>query len=53
VLVARKHIAWYSKGQTGGASFRQAVNLAATVAEQLQQVRAFLDAVEEGVALAA
>ena len=53
VLVARKHIAWYSKGQTGGASFRQAVNRATTVTEQLQQVRAFLDAVEEGVALAA
>ncbi|MFQ5487051.1 MAG: tRNA dihydrouridine synthase DusB, partial [Gammaproteobacteria bacterium] len=26
VRVARKHISWYSKGQPGGAAFRQAVN---------------------------
>jgi tRNA-dihydrouridine synthase B len=53
VLVARKHIAWYSKGQPGGGVFRQAINQASTVTEQLQQVAAFLDAVEEHVALAA
>ena len=53
VLVARKHIAWYSKGQTGGSAFRQAINRACTVTEQLQQVTAFLDAVEERVDLAA
>jgi len=53
VLVARKHIAWYSKGQTGGGKFRQAINGATTVTEQLRQVQAFLDAVEENVACAA
>jgi tRNA-dihydrouridine synthase B len=53
VLVARKHIAWYSKGQRGGNSFRQSINRANTVTEQLQHVIAFLDAVEENVALAA
>jgi tRNA-dihydrouridine synthase B len=53
VLVARKHIAWYSKGQIGGGVFRQAINQANTVTEQLQQVAAFLDAVEQHVALAA
>jgi tRNA-dihydrouridine synthase B len=53
VLVARKHIAWYSKGQTGGEKFRQAINGATTVIEQLQRVQAFLDAVEENTALAA
>ena len=53
VLVARKHIAWYSKGQTGGGRFRQAINMATTAAEQLKQVRAFLDAAEEGIGLAA
>jgi len=53
VLVARKHIAWYSKGQTGGGNFRQAINGATTVTEQLRQVQAFLDAVEENVACAA
>ena len=53
VLVARKHIAWYSKGQTDVGNFRQAINGATTTTEQLQQVRAFLDAAEEGAALAA
>jgi tRNA-dihydrouridine synthase B len=53
VLVARKHIAWYSKGQTGGGHFRQAINAATTAAEQLEQVRAFLDAAEEGIGRAA
>jgi len=53
VLVARKHIAWYSKGHPGGGAFRQAINQANTVSEQLQQVTAFLNAVEEYVSLAA
>lgn len=53
VLVARKHIAWYSKGQTGGANFRQAINQASTVTEQLQHVRAFWDTLEESISLAA
>jgi tRNA-dihydrouridine synthase B len=53
VLVARKHIAWYSKGQPGGGVFRQAINRANTVTEQLQLVAAFLDAVEDHVDLAA
>jgi tRNA-dihydrouridine synthase B len=53
VLVARKHIAWYSKGQTGGANFRQAINQASTVTEQLQQVRAFWNSLEESISLAA
>jgi len=53
VLVARKHIAWYSKGQTGGGNFRQAINGATTAVEQLQQVRAFLDAAAERIAVAA
>lgn len=53
VLVARKHIAWYSKGQTSGGNFSQAINRATTIAEQLRQVQAFLDAVEENLALAA
>ena len=53
VLVARKHIAWYSKGQRGDENFRRAINGATTVTEQLQLVHAFLDAVEENAALAA
>jgi tRNA-dihydrouridine synthase B len=53
VLVARKHIAWYSKGLADGGNFRRAINGATTVTEQLQHVRAFLDAVEENIDLAA
>ncbi len=37
--IARKHIAWYSKGLPGSAEFRSAVNLAATPAA----VRALID----------
>ena len=36
VRVARKHISWYSKGQSHGAAFRQAVNRVDTVEEQLK-----------------
>jgi len=53
LLVARKHIAWYSKGLPGGTGVRQAVNQAATTAEQLQRVLLFMDAVQEQLALAA
>lgn len=53
VLVARKHIAWYSKRQAGGGKFRQAINGATTVTEQLRQVQAFMDVLEEGATLAA
>jgi tRNA-dihydrouridine synthase B len=43
VRVARKHLAWYSKGQPGGAAFRQLVNRAETVAKQLELTRAFFE----------
>ncbi len=43
VRVARKHISWYSKGQPGGAAFRQAVNRVDDVAEQLALTRDFFD----------
>lgn len=36
VRIARKHIAWYTKGITGAAHFRHAMNQLASVAEQLQ-----------------
>ena len=41
VRMARKHIAWYSKGQRHGGAFRQAVNRVETVAEQLQITKDF------------
>ena len=36
VRVARKHIAWYSKGQIGGGAFRQKINQSENSVEQLQ-----------------
>jgi tRNA-dihydrouridine synthase B len=39
VKIARKHIAWYTKGLVGSAAFRRAMN-------QLPDIRAQLDAVE-------
>jgi len=41
VRVARKHIAWYSKGQAHGAEFRRAVTRLETSAEQLSMVQDF------------
>ncbi len=43
VRVARKHIAWYSKGRRDGAMFRQTVNRTQDAEQQLQMVRAFFD----------
>ena len=43
VRVARKHISWYSKGQHGGASFRQIVNRIDDAERQLQVTREFFD----------
>lgn len=41
VRVARKHISWYSKGQSHGGAFRQAVNKVDTVEEQLNLTNEF------------
>ena len=38
VRVARRHIAWYSKGQPGGNRFRERINRAETAVAQLDQV---------------
>jgi tRNA-dihydrouridine synthase B len=43
VLVARKHIGWYSKGQLASAEFRQQVFRAESTTEQLHRVREFFD----------
>ncbi len=43
VRVARKHIGWYSKGQRGGALFRDRVNRVETSREQLTMIREFFD----------
>jgi tRNA-dihydrouridine synthase B len=41
MLMARKHISWYSKGQRFGAVFRQEINQADTVAKQLHLTEEF------------
>ncbi|NNG13980.1 MAG: tRNA dihydrouridine synthase DusB, partial [Gammaproteobacteria bacterium] len=41
VRMARKHISWYSKGQTHGAAFRAAVTRLETIDEQLTMVDEF------------
>jgi tRNA-dihydrouridine synthase B len=41
VRIARKHISWYTKGLTGSASFRHAMNQLQTTAEQFAAVNQF------------
>lgn len=53
VRVARKHISWYSKGQSGGAAFRQAVNKAETVEQQMSMINDFFDTLESKLGMAA
>ena len=43
VLVARKHIAWYSRTQPGGGDFRKRINAAQTTQEQGRLIREFFD----------
>jgi tRNA-dihydrouridine synthase B len=51
--VARKHISWYSKGQPGGAAFRQAVNRIETAQQQLAMIDDFFDHLNSGMEQAA
>ncbi|MFP5344124.1 MAG: tRNA dihydrouridine synthase DusB [Gammaproteobacteria bacterium] len=44
VMMARKHLSWYSKGQSGSAQFRLAINAAASSAQQLALTWQFFDA---------
>jgi tRNA-dihydrouridine synthase B len=53
VRVARKHIAWYSKGHRNGAAFRQQVNQVQSVNDQLTMTHAFFDRLEEARGMAA
>jgi tRNA-dihydrouridine synthase B len=43
VKIARKHISWYTKGLTGSAAFRHAMNLLPNIEEQLAAVNRFFD----------
>lgn len=53
VRVARKHISWYSKGNSGSAVFRQRVNQAETVEEQLSITHDFFDQQVQAAEMAA
>jgi tRNA-dihydrouridine synthase B len=53
VRVARKHIAWYSKGQRDGNPFRQHINQLETATAQLAYVRDYFDRLTEQQVLAA
>jgi tRNA-dihydrouridine synthase B len=53
VRVARKHIAWYSKGQPDGNPFRQHINQLETAAAQLEYVQTFFSRLTEQQVLAA
>ncbi|HEY6644681.1 tRNA dihydrouridine synthase DusB [Povalibacter sp.] len=44
VRVARKHIDWYAKGRASAHAFRHAVMLATDARSQLEQARAYFDA---------
>jgi tRNA-dihydrouridine synthase B len=43
VRIARKHIAWYCRGQPGAADFRESINRAEHPADQSEQVLAFFN----------
>lgn len=43
VLVARKHVSWYSKGQPHGGAFRQSFNQLGSAQEQLDAAQSFFE----------
>ncbi len=53
VCIARKHLAWYSKGRPGAAEFRRTVNLLNSPEEQLELTRDFFQGLEELETIAA
>ncbi len=53
VRVARKHISWYSKGQSHGAAFRQAVCRVNSIDEQLAMTHEFFERLLEKEEIAA
>jgi tRNA-dihydrouridine synthase B len=53
VRVARKHIAWYSKGQRDGNAFRRQINQVESATAQLARVHAFFEQLTEQQDIAA
>ncbi|HEY9855047.1 MAG TPA: tRNA dihydrouridine synthase DusB [Stenomitos sp.] len=50
VSESRKHITWYTRGMTGSAELRAAINATRTHAELVEVVLTFLERVQNGVA---
>ncbi len=53
VLIARKHISWYSKRQPGGAAFRHMMNQVESADQQLALATGFFDQLAMGLERAA
>jgi tRNA-dihydrouridine synthase B len=53
IRIARKHIAWYSKGRPGGAVFRNKINYTESAQQQLQAIRDYFDCLKNNGDLAA
>jgi tRNA-dihydrouridine synthase B len=53
VRIARKHIAWYSKGRPKGAAFRNRVNYSESPTEQLQAIAEYFEFLQNEGDLAA
>jgi len=47
ILIARKHLSWYSKRQPAGAVFRQRVNQVVSAEQQITMTRDFFDRLAE------
>jgi tRNA-dihydrouridine synthase B len=53
IRIARKHIAWYSKGRPAGAAFRNKINHSDSAAQQMQAIHDYFDCLQEKGDLAA
>ena len=53
IRIARKHIAWYSKGRPGGAVFRNKINYSESTAQQLQAIHDYFEFLQNKGDLAA
>jgi tRNA-dihydrouridine synthase B len=53
VRIARKHLGWYAKDRPENAAFREVVNRAENAPDQLRLTRAYFQALQDGLRLAA
>ncbi|MET0110246.1 MAG: tRNA dihydrouridine synthase DusB [Candidatus Thiodiazotropha sp.] len=53
IRIARKHIAWYSRGRPDGAVFRNKINYTASAEQQLRAIRNYFECLQNNGELAA